>query len=164
VLCYTLLGLFLVTFGVWVTFAWTNYGTRYATHGDRWYKGGVSSIELTLVREDAQNLSCASDVEMEGLHCAYRANQQPFGNIPPDDRVTLRPYNTIDSQMLLAAGLWSSPALAEPMPNERFTVVCSFHMVGAIKSVSTRWSPTGNFGPAKDSVPAGYLSDCMIPR
>ena len=164
VLCYTLLGLFLVTFGVWVIFAWTGYASRYATHADNWHKGGVRSIELTVVRDDAQNLSCASDVEVEGLHCAYRANQQPFGHIPPDDRVTLRPYNTVDSVLFLGAGLWSSPALAGPLPTERFTVVCNYRMVGAVKSVALRWSPTGTFSPTKDSLPVGILSDCVIPR
>jgi hypothetical protein len=164
VLCYTLLSFFLVTFVVWVGFAWSNYSARYSTQAEGWVKGGVRFIELTLVKEDAQNLSCASDVEVEGLHCGYRTNHQPWDPHANDDSVTLRPYNTVDNVLFLGAGLWSSPALAGPLPADRFTVVCNYHMVSALKSVATRWSPNGQFDLAKGSVPAGRLTDCLIPR
>ncbi|HEX7500112.1 MAG TPA: hypothetical protein VF524_07365 [Polyangia bacterium] len=164
VLCYTLLSLFIVSFAAWLTYAWTGYGKRYPSHAEGWYKGGVRSIEITVVAEDARNLSCASDVEVDGLQCAFRANQQPFDGNGSDDRVTLRPYNTVDSVLFLGAGLWSSPALAAPLPHGRFTVVCNYHMVSAVKSVSLRWSATGSFDAVKDALPVGSLTDCVIPR
>jgi hypothetical protein len=37
-------------------------------------------------------------------------------------------------------------------------------MVGAIKSVSLRWTTNGVFEPAKAAVPAGVISDCVIPQ
>ena len=164
VLCYTLLSLFIVSFGVWVIFSWIGYGKRYAPNADGWYAGGTRSIEITLVRDDMNNLDCASDVTLGGLHCGYRANQQAFESSATPDSVRLRPYNTAEGVLFLGAGLWSSPGLPGTLPAERFTVTCNFHMLGAIKSVELRWAAGGTFSPLKSSVPAGLLSDCVIPR
>jgi len=164
VLCYTLLSLFIVSFAVWAIFAWIDYGKRYAPLADGWYVGGTRSIEITLVRDDMQNLDCASDLVLDGLHCAYAANQQPFEPSATPEPVRLRPYNTADNVLFLGAGLWSSPGPAGPLPSERFTVTCNFRMVSAIKSVALRWSAAGEFAPVKSAVPAGLLSDCVIPR
>jgi hypothetical protein len=163
VLCYTLLSLFIVCFCVWLIFAWIRYNERYAPNAEGWFKGATRSIEVTLVREDRQNLDCASDVVLEGLHCGYRANLDPFDTGGTTERV-LHPYNTADNVLFLGAGLWDSPALAGPLPKERFTVVCNYRMVGAIKSVSLRWTTNGVFEPAKAAVPAGVVSDCVIPQ
>ena len=160
VLCYTLLSLFIIGFSVWLVFAWVGYGERYAQVTDRWHKGGTYSIEITIVREDENNLGCASDLALEGLQCAHRANRRPV-QPPPDDRVLLRPYNTVDSVLFLGAGLWSSPGMRKPLPTVRFTVVCDFHMLGAVKSVATRWKPGGPFLPATKSFPFGTLSGCV---
>ena len=163
-LCYTLLSLFLVSFGVWAIFAWIDYGKRYAPTGDGWYAGGTRSLEVTLVREDRENLDCASDVVLEGLHCAYRADQQPFDPAGTPDPVRLRPYNTVDNVPFLGAGLWSSPGLPASLPSDRFTVTCNYRMVSTLKSVTMRWSAGGAFAPAKNTIPVGLLSDCVIPR
>jgi hypothetical protein len=164
VLCYTLLSLFIVSFAVWAIYAWIGYGKRYAPNADGWYVGGTRSIEITLVRDDMQNLDCASDLVLEGLHCAYGANQQPFASNATPDAARLRPYNTAENVLFLGAGLWSSPGLAGPLPTDRFTVTCNYRMVSAIKSVALRWSAAGTFSPVKSSVPAGLLSDCVIPQ
>ena len=164
VLCYTLLSLFIVSFGVWAIFAWMDYGKRYTPLADGWYVGGTRTIEITLVREDKQNLDCASDVVLEGLHCAYGANQQPFQSKEAPDPVRLRPYNTADNVLFLGAGLWSSPGLAGQLPSERFTVTCNYRMVSTLKSVALRWTAGGTFSPVKSAAPAGVLSDCVIPR
>jgi len=164
VLCYTLLSLFVICFGVWAIFAWMDYGKRYAPLADGWYAGGTRSIEITLVREDTNNLDCASDVVVEGLHCAYRADQQPFEPGGTNELVRLRPYNTVDQVVFLGAGLWSSPGLSGPLPSERFTVTCNFRMVSTIKSVAMRWAAGGAFTPGKNALPVGVLSDCVIPR
>ena len=164
VLCYTLLSLFVVSFAVWAIFAWIDYGKRYAPQADGWYVGGTRSIEITLVREDMQNLDCASDLVLEGLHCGYAANQLPFEPNPTPDSARLRPYNTADNVLFLGAGLWSSPGLRGPLPTDRFTVTCNYRMVSAIKSVALRWAAAGAFSPVKSAVPAGLLTDCVIPQ
>jgi hypothetical protein len=164
VLCYTLLSLFVIGFTVWLIFAWTGYATKYATHADGWYKGGVCSSEISLVREDRENLACASDVVVDGLHCPYRSSGEPFDEASSDDRNTLRPYHTVDGILFLGAGVWSSPALAGPLPDKRFSVVCVYRMLGAVKSVTLRWSAAGPFNRPKNTLPVGRLSDCMIPQ
>jgi hypothetical protein len=163
VLCYTLLSLFAVTFCVWAIFAWIDYGKRYAPLAEGWYAGGVRTVEITLVREDSANLDCASDITLGDLHCGYRTSQQPFDAATPDP-VRLRPYNTADNVLFLGAGLWSSPGLAGPLPAERFTVTCNYRMVSTLKSVALRWAQGGTFAAVKNAVPAGVLSDCVIPR
>ena len=164
VLCYTLLSLFIVSFGVWMIYAWTGYGSRYAPHADGWYKGGTRSIEVTLVREDVQNLACAADAVFEGLHCGFRLNQQPFDAQGTEDRLLLRPYYTSDQTLFLGAGLWSSLGLTGALPKERFSVTCNYRMVGSLKSASLRWQPTGAFAPLKDAAPVGLLTECVIPQ
>jgi hypothetical protein len=54
--------------------------------------------------------------------------------------------------------------LRRELPAERFTVVCNYHVVGVLKAVSLRWSPTGNFSPVDQSVAVGNLTDCTIPQ
>jgi hypothetical protein len=163
VLCYTLLSLFTITFTIWAVFAWSGYGKRYAQGVDFWSRGSTRTIEISLTAQDEENLGCASDLVLEGLHCANRANTSPFEAGRPDDRVLLRNYVTVDHQLFLGAGLWSSPKLRRPLPTQRFTVVCDYRMVQAIKSVSLRWAPSGPFAPATQTVPAGALSNCEIP-
>jgi hypothetical protein len=163
VLCYTLLSFFIIGFSVWLVFAWVDYGKRYAQSTDGWHRGGTYSIELTLIREDVSNLGCASAVVIDGLECANRADQTPVAH-EPDDGVLLRPYSTVDSVLLLGSGLWTSPGLRGPLPAQRFTVVCDFHMAGVMKSVSLRWSPGGPFKPVDRSLPVGTFSGCVIPR
>jgi hypothetical protein len=164
VLCYTLLSFFILSFGVWAVFAWIDYGKRYAPLAEGFYAGGTRSIEITLVRDDVNNLDCASDLTLDGVHCAYKANEQPFDPNATPDPVRLRPYNTADNVLFLGSGLWSSPGMAGPLPSERFSVTCNYRMVSAIKSVALRWAPGGAFAPVKSAVPAGVLSDCVIPR
>jgi len=163
VLCYTLLGLFIVSFGVWLIFAWSGYGKRYATSAESWYKGGTRSVEVTLIRDDVENLGCASDAVVDGLHCEHLINQTVFAPGDTADAVQLRPYNTVDMNLFLGAGLWSSLGRTAALPAGRFTVVCNFHMVGVIKSVSLRFDRGGPFAPATKTLPAGILTDCGIP-
>lgn len=164
VLTLSALSLFSIGFGVWLIFAWTRYGEEYAQANEVWHVGGTRMVELTLVREDVDNLACASDLSRDGLYCAYRANLTGFAPGPPDERQILRPYATIKNELLLGAGLWSSPDLRGNLPAWRFTVVCNYHIVGVLKSVSLRWTPTGDFSPATQSIAAGRLSDCVLPE
>jgi len=164
VLCYALLSLFIVSFGAWLIYAWSDYSKHYAPNAEGWYVGGTHSVEVTLVPEDVRNLGCASDVMVAGMHCAHRANQQPFELTATEDRLLLRPYNTVAHVLFLGAGLWSSARLAGLQPKERFTVVCNFHMAASIKSAALRWEPDGSFDPVKEAVPAGLLTDCVMPQ
>jgi hypothetical protein len=143
----------------------SGYGRRYAQMAKPWSKGGTHLVEITVTKEDINNLFCASDVVLEGgVRCTYNANRQKPTPPVSDDRLTLRPYSTVNHDLLLGAGLWSAPDLRSNMPEQRFTIACNFHITGIMKSVATRWSPNGNFDPAKESIPAGTLTDCAFPR
>jgi hypothetical protein len=158
-----LLALFVIGFGVWVVFTWMKYDKSAAQSEQGWHKGTKQLIELTLVREDANKLDCASNVTVEGLNCAYDGKSQARAPMP-DPAHRLRPYCNVKNDVLLGAGLWDSPGMRGPLPAERFTVVCNYHVVGVVKSVSLRWNPNDKFDPAKQSLPVGTLTDCAIPQ
>jgi hypothetical protein len=164
VLTLSVLSLCLIGLGVTLFYAWSGYREKYAQATEGWRVGGTRMVELTLIKQDKQNLACASDLVREGLHCAYRANLSPFGSGTPDDPHVMVNYNTIKNELFLGAGLWSNPVMQQALPNDRFTVVCNYHVVGVIKSVSLRWSPTGAFGPVGQSVTLGTLTECVIPQ
>jgi len=157
-----LCALLCASFALWVGYAWQGYGSRHAQLGDDWHVGGVHLIELTLVKEDAKNLACASNVDVSGLHCEFRGDQETRANDQNDAHV-LKPYNTTKNELLFGAGLWSSPALSKELPHTRFSVTCNYHVVGVVKSAATRWSKTGKFDPLKQSATFGYLTDCALP-
>ena len=159
-----LLALLVIGFGVWVVLSWLKYDKSAAQTEEGWHKGSRQLIEVTLVREDANKLSCASNFSVEGLNCGYLANSQARVPPPPDDAHLLRPYCNVKNDVLLAAGLWDSPGLRGPLPTERFTVMCNYDIVGVLKSVSLRWSPNDKFEPAKQGLPVGILKDCVIPQ
>jgi len=150
---------------VWLVFFVSGYGRRYAQMAKPWSKGGTHLVEISLIREDLDNLACASDVVLEGgVRCSYGANRQRATPPVEDDRLMLRQYVTVNRDLLLGAGLWSAPDLRTTLPPWRFTVACNFHITGIVKSVSLRWSPGGPFDPVNQSVPAGTLTDCAFPR
>ena len=150
----------LICFGVWVVSAGTQYREEYAQLTEGWRVGSVRSIEVTLVKEDKQNLACASAQELWGLRCAGAG--QP-GQTNPDP-LTLQPYNTIGNQLFLGAGLWNSPDLREPLPPARFTVICNYHIKGVAKGIRVRFAHAGPFVPLGKTVMVGTLTDCVIPR
>jgi hypothetical protein len=158
-----LLALFVIGFGVWVIFSWAKYDQKAAQTEQGWHKGTRQLVELTLVREDHDRLACASNLTVEGLNCGYQGDSRP--RVPtPDEAHILRPYCNVKNESLLGAGLWDSPGMRGALPTERFTVVCNYDVVGVIKSVSLRWEPNGKFDPAKQSMPVGTLTDCVIPQ
>ena len=153
-----------IAFGVWVVSAGKRYRAEYAQATEGWHVGGSRMVELTLLRSDRQDLACASDVVVAGLHCGHRGDLREAGPRSSDDANVLQPYNTIQHELLLAAGLWTSPALRDPLPEGRFSAVCNFHMTGVMKSASIRFGASAPFGPIGKTVAVGNLTDCMIPR
>ena len=136
------------------------YAQGQGTEG--WGVGSTQRVELTLVREDRRNLACASDQVLSGLHCAYRRDGSPAGPSAPDDPRILQPYNTVGSELLLGAGLWTAPELKRPLPAVRFTVVCNYHIDGVAKSASIRFDAAAPFSPIGKRVTVGTLSDCAL--
>ncbi|MBN2573360.1 MAG: hypothetical protein JXP73_02230 [Deltaproteobacteria bacterium] len=164
VLLYTVFGLLCIGIALWLVLAWSGYKDKYSQQTEGWRLGSTKMLEITLIREDKKNLACASDKTFGDIHCGYYRNGSPFGAKPEDDPHILQPFNTVKNELFLAAGLWHAPVLRGTLPAERFTVVCNYHIVGVLKAVALRWSPTGNFGPVDQSVAVGTLSDCTIPQ
>ncbi|HEX3694544.1 MAG TPA: hypothetical protein VH374_04060 [Polyangia bacterium] len=160
------LSFWLIVFGLWVVSAGKRYREEYArgqgTEG--WIVGTTQAVELTLVREDKHNLACASDQVIAGLHCAYRRDARQAGPSAPEDPHILQPYNTVGSELLLGAGLWTAADLKKPLPAARFTVACNYHIEGVAKSASIRFDAAAPFAPAGKTVTVGTLSDCALPR
>lgn len=157
---WAIAGLLSLGFALWLGLSWSGYAQRYTPAG--WRKGDTQLVEITLVRQDKQNLSCASNVVVDGLHCGFHGNQRPFE--PRNEREILSPYVTVKGELLLAAGLWSATGLRGWLPSSRFTVVCNYHVRGVMRSGALRWSPTGKFDPLKQSAAVGSLTDCAVPE
>lgn len=157
-----LLALFVIGFAVWLIFAWSGYRRRYVMATEAWHRGPKNFIELTVVPDDRLNLDCASNVVFGDMRCGFGADHRPSQPVP-SDRQRLRPYNTVNGELLLGAGLWSSPRLPNPLPAQRFTVWCDYDLVGAVRSAALRWSSTGPFTPLDRSVMVGRLHDCATP-
>ena len=163
-LLYTLSGFLCIGVALWLILAWAGYKEKYSQQTEGWRLGSTKMLEITLIREDKKNLACASEKAFAGVHCGFRSNGQPWGAGPDTDPHVLQPFNTVKNELFLAAGLWQSPILQGTLPVERFTVVCNYHVLGVLKAVSLRWSPTGTFGPVDQSVAVGNLTDCVIPQ
>ena len=151
-----------IGFVVWLVFSWTNYADKYSQVMEGWRLGGTHMVELTLVREDRDNLSCASDQEFADVRCGFRANKSPR-EPKPEEKLELRPYKSVKGELILGAGLWSGPDLAQP-PRGRFTAVCNYTILGVTKSANVRWQKSGQFSRLSETVPVGRLDGCVIPR
>jgi hypothetical protein len=171
------LALLVIGLGIWLLLAGAAYRRQYSGTGVAWHRGASNFIEITLVREDDVNLACATDATMEGLHCGFRADRQPrqaiaasFAEAPTtagagdnDDAHLLRPYNTVNGELFLGAGLWDSLARHARLPAGRFTVNCDFEVVGALRSVALRWTRNGGFEANDRNLAVGVLRNCAIP-
>jgi hypothetical protein len=163
-LILSFLSFFVIGFGVWLVSAGTRYRAEYAQAMEGWRVGSSRVVELTLVKEDKHNLACAADHSIEGLHCGYRINQHANRPNSPDDPLLLQPYNTVGNELLLGAGLWLSPGLQGSLPETRFTVICTYHIKGVMKSAAIRFDPSATFGPIGKTATVGTLTECTIPR
>jgi hypothetical protein len=163
VLLYTVFALLCGGVGLWLVLAWAGYKEKYSQQTEGWRLGSTKMLEITLIRDDKTNLACASDRSFGDIRCGHSRDGKPIGPKPEDDPNILQPFNTVKNELFLAAGLWQAPVLRE-LPSERFTVVCNYHVVGVLKAVALRWSPTGSFGPVDQSVAVGTVSDCVIPQ
>jgi hypothetical protein len=164
VLLYTVFGLLCIGVALWLILAWSGYKEKYSQQTEGWHLGSTKMLEITLIRDDKKNLACASDRTYGEIRCGYTRDGKPFGPKPEEDPHILQPFNTVKNELFLAAGLWQAPVLKEPLPADRFTVVCNYYVVGVLKAVALRWSPTGSFNPVDQSVAVGTLSDCVIPQ
>jgi len=163
-LVYTGFSLMTIMFVVWILFSWSGYSDKYAQVTEGWSLGNTKMLEITIVKDDKDGLACSSDLNFDGVRCGYAANGTQLGPNVVDSSKVLQPYNTVKNELFIAAGLWTSKGLPNPLPAERFTVVCNYRVVGVSKNMSLRWGTKAVFDPLKHSVAIGTLSDCVIPQ
>ena len=162
-LVMSLLSFVLILFGLWLVSAGKRYRQEYADSVHGWRIGSIRSVELTLVATDKDNLACAADTTIAGLHCAFRSDFAAVGG-QADDPQTLQPYNTTTQELLLGAGLWIAPDMKGRLPSTRFGVVCNYHVAGVVRSVGIRFAAGAPFSPAGKTLTVGTLTDCVLPR
>jgi hypothetical protein len=163
-LLLSFLSLVLIAFGLWVVSAGKQYREEYSQDMEGWRIGSSREVEITLVKTDDHNLACASDLAIGGLRCGYRLNQQAAGAVSPADPQMLQPYNTVENQLLLGAGLWTSVDMKQPLPTGRFTVLCTYSIDGMVRAAAIRFASAAPFDRIGKTIPVGALSDCTLRR
>lgn len=128
-----------------------------------WKTGQQVDVELTLVKTDKDDLACASADEVSGKHCAFEAQNKKWSKgDATNDKATLRPYTTTNGAELLAAGLWSEPALSGTLPALRFSVKCKYTVEGKVKKPSIRWATDKPWFDNGGEWFSGYVSGCTL--
>lgn len=130
-----------------------------------WQVGQAVDVELTLKNDDRSELVCAAAVDVKGLHCAQETSTKPWSkpDSPEDkDKKLLKPYTTTNGAELLAAGLWSEPALSGQLPASRFSVKCKFKVEGKVSHPGIRWGSDKPFYDSPNDWFAGTLSGCTV--
>jgi hypothetical protein len=153
-----------IAFGVWVVSGGKRYRAEYAEATQGWRVGTTRVVELTLAPNDKTNLACASDHVIAGLRCGHGSDEQPVGTLSADKPEMLQPYNTVQDELLLGAGLWAAPDLKQSLPPTQFSVVCTYTIKGVMKSARIRFDAMSSFNPMGKTVTAGTLTDCVLPR
>ena len=132
-----------------------------------WKVGNEGTVKVSVVTADYNGLSCASEQEVAGSHCAFKSTTQIWPRAPGaplDDNkaTTIQPYRTFpENHLMLIPGLWAQPEVAMRLHREppegvlqerlaRFYVRCRVKFVGEIKQPQLRWANTqGWMGEAK---------------
>jgi hypothetical protein len=129
----------------------------------KWTTGQTVDVEVTLVKDDRQNLTCASTEEVAGHHCAFESEGKAWSKGgATDDKTIFKPYTTTDRIQFVATGLWSEPALApDKLPAARFSVKCKYKVEGTMKNLSVRWDPASNWYKQENWY-AGTVSNCSL--
>jgi hypothetical protein len=157
---------FVIVIGLGAGFAILGRETPAVTEKPKWGVGQTVDVEVTLVKNDRNELGCWAADEIGGKHCAFEAAGKPWSKGTPadlnDDKKLLKPYTTVDRVQFTAAGLWSDPALAvEKLPATRFSVKCKLKVEGTLKQLGVRWEQTGTWYPQNDWY-AGSISNCSL--
>ena len=163
-LLLSFLAFVLIAFGVWVVSGGKRYREEYAASTQGWRVGSTRVVELTVIREDRTNLACASEHTVAGLRCEYDHKQEPIASLSVDKPELLQPYATVGGELLLGAGLWTTPEMKQTLPPARFSVVCNYNIKGVLKSARIRFGPNASFHPMGRTVTVGTLTDCLLPR
>jgi hypothetical protein len=144
-----------------------------------WNVGGTATIAVTVITADYNLLTCASEKEIDGLHCAFKSEREPWPRSPDqpldDNKASIiQPYRTwLDNRLILIGGLWANPDVAlrlhrEPplgVPKEklaRFVAECQVRFVGELPDVRMRWDVGGNWQGADSRAIVARPISCKV--
>ena len=145
--------------------AWgsSSAATRVDLPPEKWKVGHIVDISIPLHRDDRGQLACASSAEIAGKRCEFTSENERYPE-PLSDAEQLRPYRTTVNVGLLAAGVWSSPALTKGLPQSRFVLKCQFTIQGKIRAPGIRWSANGKWDDPDETWFAGMVSECVLEK
>ncbi len=144
---------------------------------EHWEVGTEGTVHITVITADFDKLACADERVIEGMHCAYKADDEPFP-IPEDapydnnKKNVIQPYRTTDGQLLFMAGLWAEPEVAMRLHNEpprnvpekklaRFVAECRVAFLEEWEGTKFRWSPRESWSQGETGMVARPL-ECRI--
>lgn len=144
---------------------------------EAWQVGTEGNVHITVVTADFTKLACADERELEGMHCAFKDEKEPFPRAegaPYDDnkKTELQPYRTTDGQLLFMAGLWAQPEVAMRLHNEpatniaekqlaRFVADCKVKFLTEWQGTKFRWAPRDKWSSGETGMVAQPIS-CHI--
>lgn len=143
------------------------------TNAPKWKLNEPVDVEITLVQTDANDLGCAMEGDVAGLHCAYtapNAKNAAAGATSRDDDKLLQPYATTNHQNFFAAAVWTQADTKDAveldkkikaLPNPRFTLACKFTPRGRAKAAKVQWKPGTEWGDGSGWY-VGDVKDCRL--
>ena len=140
----------------------------------KWKLNEPVDVEITLVASDANDLGCAMEGDVKGLHCAFSTvnAKHPAAGTARDDEKLLQPYSTTNKQNFLAAGVWQQVDTKDPaaldakvkaLANPRFSLTCKFTPRERAKTAKVQWKPGSDWGPG-DGWFVGDVKDCKLAK
>jgi hypothetical protein len=130
--------------------------------------GSTITGDLTLVTADRNELECQAAKGFQSFQCGFTDDKQQRQVL---ENEKLRPFMTVDRQLFLIPGLFLEPAISQrydseppnkPRPElKRFVAKCKITVIGTLDGVKLRWSPTGDWEPAK-TFSVANASECTI--
>jgi len=172
-------GTALFSFGEFNNYVERNFVPAPPTMNYNLETGASTTLDLTVVTGDMKRLTCASDKDLDGVHCAFVADKHKLWPRTPDAPIdnnfkeVLQPYRTLfNNQLVLVSGVWATPEVAMRVHTEspdvvpvkreaRFTALCKVKILGKLDEVGIRWEPSQQWYTEKNVVTA-RVESCTI--
>ncbi|NRA33543.1 MAG: hypothetical protein HRU17_09405 [Polyangiaceae bacterium] len=146
-----------------------------------WKVGATSEVRVSVVSADVRALACASDMNAEGVRCAYKADKTavpraPDSPLDDNQHLVIQPFKTVpDDHLVLIAGLWHDVSVAYRVHQEpnlgkgsrrlmRFVARCQVRFVAQASpdTVQTRWGLTSSWGKINKKPMVGIVQSCEV--
>lgn len=123
----------------------------------------VFSVATTLVPSDIVDLACDAAPAVGGERCAF-AGGHPDATL----KHPLRPFVTLDREVILLRGVFESPAVAARVSaarragsKETLTLDCRVKFLGLLAEAGVRWREGDAFSRQRE-LRVGAVKDCQL--